>query len=248
MADSRDLPKQDGNDRIAGPGRETGRRLNGRERRLLKQRLASRPDEPVVRRVTQKTPAPWQAKFATLVLLGVLFVSIGAGRFAPKDPADPTPTVPSLAASAVIVHFETSTPAPLVTVTPAPTVPPTMTPTPDPAFAGKVICLDPGHGGSDRGYTRTADAAAPAMEEAVFNLKIALDLRDRLRRLGFAVVITRTADVDVNSAGVDVNGDAETYANLIAKDPQAQFALAQFGEAVKLTELARNRTAAKGGH
>ena len=43
-------------------------------------------------------------------------------------------------------------------------------------------------------------------------------------------------------------GVTERQRNLIARDPQAQFALAQFGEAVKLTELARNRTAAKGGH
>ena len=42
-------------------------------------------------------------------------------------------------------------------------------------------------------------------------------------------------------------GIAERQKNLIAKDPQAQFALAQFGEAVKLTELARNKTATKGG-
>jgi carboxyl-terminal processing protease len=43
-------------------------------------------------------------------------------------------------------------------------------------------------------------------------------------------------------------GVGEAQKNLIAKDPQAQFALAQFGEAVKLTELAKNRTASKGGH
>ena len=42
-------------------------------------------------------------------------------------------------------------------------------------------------------------------------------------------------------------GITERQKNLIAKDPQAQFALAQFGEAVKLTELARTRTSAKGG-
>jgi carboxyl-terminal processing protease len=42
-------------------------------------------------------------------------------------------------------------------------------------------------------------------------------------------------------------GVTERQKNLIAKDPQAQFALAQFGEAVKLTELARNKTASKGG-
>ena len=42
-------------------------------------------------------------------------------------------------------------------------------------------------------------------------------------------------------------GVTERQKNLIAKDPQAQFALTQFGEAVKLTELARTRTSAKGG-
>jgi carboxyl-terminal processing protease len=49
-------------------------------------------------------------------------------------------------------------------------------------------------------------------------------------------------DIDVALFGV-----GEAQKNLIAKDPQAQFALGQFGEAVKLTELARNRTSAKGG-
>ena len=42
-------------------------------------------------------------------------------------------------------------------------------------------------------------------------------------------------------------GANERQKNLFAREPQAQFALAQFGEAVKLTELARNKTATKGG-
>jgi carboxyl-terminal processing protease len=50
-------------------------------------------------------------------------------------------------------------------------------------------------------------------------------------------------EIDVALFGV-----SEAQKNLIAKDPQAQFALAQFPDAVKLTELARNRTASKGGH
>jgi carboxyl-terminal processing protease len=49
-------------------------------------------------------------------------------------------------------------------------------------------------------------------------------------------------DIDVALFGV-----AEAQKNLIGKDPQAQFALSQFGEAVKLTEMAKNRTASKGG-
>ena len=39
-------------------------------------------------------------------------------------------------------------------------------------------------------------------------------------------------DIDLALFGV-----AEARKNLIAKDPQAQFALSQFGDAVKLTEL-----------
>ena len=49
-------------------------------------------------------------------------------------------------------------------------------------------------------------------------------------------------EIDVALFGV-----AEAQKNLIAKDPQTQFALAQFAEAVKLTELAKVRTNAKGG-
>jgi len=42
-------------------------------------------------------------------------------------------------------------------------------------------------------------------------------------------------------------GIGEAQKNLIAKDPQAQFALGQFTDAVKLTELAKLRSGAKGG-
>jgi len=219
MIQSSDAPPPRRSERPTELGRRARRRLNRRERHALKKRSASRAGAPVARRVKPKAPASWQAKLATFLLIGVLFVSIGAGRFATKNGADPTPTIPSLAASAVLVLVETATaPAP-ISVTPQAAVPPTMTPTPNPAFMGKVICLDPGHGGFDRGYARVADANAPAMEEAVVNLEVALDLRNRLRRLGFAVVLTRTTDADVNSAGVDVNGDGETYANLIAAEP-----------------------------
>ena len=43
-------------------------------------------------------------------------------------------------------------------------------------------------------------------------------------------------------------GIGEAQKNLIMKDPQAQFALAQFADAVKLTELTRAKTTSKGGH
>ena len=42
-------------------------------------------------------------------------------------------------------------------------------------------------------------------------------------------------EIDLALFGVD-----EARRNLILQDPQAQFALSQFGEAQRLTELARN--------
>ncbi len=50
-------------------------------------------------------------------------------------------------------------------------------------------------------------------------------------------------EIDVALFGV-----GEAQKNLMMKDPQAQFALAQFGDAVKLTELAKSRAASKGGN
>jgi hypothetical protein len=46
---------------------------------------------------------------------------------------------------------------------------------------------------------------------------------------------------------VAVFGVSEAQKNLIARDPQAQFGLAQFNEAIKLTELARARMNSRGG-
>jgi carboxyl-terminal processing protease len=43
-------------------------------------------------------------------------------------------------------------------------------------------------------------------------------------------------------------GTSEAQKNLVARDPQAQFALTQWPEAIKLTELSKTRTATKGGH
>ena len=49
-------------------------------------------------------------------------------------------------------------------------------------------------------------------------------------------------DIDLALFGVE-----EARRNLIAKDPQAQFALQQFPEAERLTELARNTPRGGGG-
>lgn len=177
-----------------------------------------------VRRVNrQKQGSKWWTKAAMVGLFAVLLGSVGAGRFLGADPS-PTPIAAVAATpSELAAVFLTPSPTPTETPTPTPTHTPTPspTPTPNPRYIGKVVCLDPGHGGSDRGFTREANDVAPAMEEAYYNLAYARAVRSRLETLGFTVVMTRDDDVDVNAAGVDVNGDGKTYANLIDKDPVA---------------------------
>ena len=54
-------------------------------------------------------------------------------------------------------------------------------------LTGKIIALDPGHGGHP-------GAVANGVREADVNLAVALKLRDKLTAMGAAVVMTRTAD------------------------------------------------------
>jgi N-acetylmuramoyl-L-alanine amidase len=77
----------------------------------------------------------------------------------------------------------------------------------------QTVCIDPGHGGSDRGRVREADALFPLLEEAEYTLIQGLQLRDRLEARGYVVVMTRTTDTDVNANEADVNGDGKTKAD-----------------------------------
>ncbi len=60
----------------------------------------------------------------------------------------------------------------------------------DKPLLGRVIVLDAGHGGSDRG----ASGANSEDFEAALNLKIVLDAREKLESLGATVVLTREDD------------------------------------------------------
>jgi N-acetylmuramoyl-L-alanine amidase len=64
-------------------------------------------------------------------------------------------------------------------------------------LAGMTIVVDAGHGGTDPG----ALGFIPSKNEADLNLDIALALRTRLREMGANVVMTRTADVFVQTPG-----------------------------------------------
>jgi N-acetylmuramoyl-L-alanine amidase len=191
----------------------------------LRERYEERRTVPApVRRVNrQRQGSKWWTKAAVIGLFAVLLGSVGAGRFLGGG-ATPTPTsTPTSEPTQLAAVFLTPSPTPTLppTETPTPEPSPTPTATPNPAYVGKVVCLDPGHGGSDRGFQREDDGVAPAMEEAFYNLAYARAVRSRLQALGFTVVMTRDSDIDVNASGADVNGDGKTYANLIDKDKAA---------------------------
>lgn len=203
------------------------RRHSRNERERLKGKYEQRYSAPLppIRAKPQRQSGTRWTMVAVIGLFAVLIGSIGAGRLFTPDPTPtPTPTA-TMPAIAVVGTIELLTPTATSTVpptsTPNVTPSPTATPTPDPRFIGKIVCLDPGHGGSDRGYRREADEIAPEMEEAFYNLAFAKSLRSRLENLGFTVVLTRDSDTDVNASGADVNGDGKTYANLVKTDPTA---------------------------
>lgn len=66
-----------------------------------------------------------------------------------------------------------------------------------PRIGGGVICIDPGHGGSDKGAMNRALGVC----EADVTLDICLRLNDILKREGWNVVMTRSDDRDVSWAG-----------------------------------------------
>jgi N-acetylmuramoyl-L-alanine amidase len=206
------------------PPLEGGRRkLSSAEREQLRERHSVRRTPPASpRRAAQPARRRgWWSKGVLFGLFAILVGSIGAGRyFGGEAEVSATPTAAATATAAqvafvpsppVILLTPTATDTPIPTDTPSPTPTITPSPTPNPAFVGKVICLDPGHGGSDRGFTREADEVAPAMEEAVVTLELAKALKPRLEALGFTVVLTRDSDTDVNASSADVNGDELTY-------------------------------------
>ncbi|WP_425057830.1 hypothetical protein SCACP_23940 [Sporomusa carbonis] len=82
-------------------------------------------------------------------------------------------------------------------------------------LAGKVICLDPGHGGSDPG----AIGSTGTMEKDN-TLAIALLLREKLEKNGATVVMTRDADSD--AAHADASAGEELAARVeIANQAEA---------------------------
>ena len=143
----------------------------------------------------------------TLLILGLTVLAFAGGRLfgrveepdigAPVETVAQTVPAPELAAVAPELTPVVETPMAL----PATFVRP------------PVVCLDPGHGGEDRGFSRFFENDIPAMEEAMLVLEQAWDLEARLQQRGYKVVMTRETDTAVNVDGRDVNGDGRTAAH-----------------------------------
>ena len=81
-----------------------------------------------------------------------------------------------------------------------------------PGLAGKTICLDPGHGGPDRG------AAGPkGLQEKAVNLAVALKAAELLQAAGARVVLTRSTDSQVGPPGCRESEELEARVQVAVK-------------------------------
>ncbi|MCX7598778.1 MAG: N-acetylmuramoyl-L-alanine amidase [Armatimonadetes bacterium] len=81
-----------------------------------------------------------------------------------------------------------------------------------PGLSGKTICLDPGHGGRDRG------AAGPnGLQEKAVNLAIAVKAAELLRAAGARVVLTRSTDTQVGPPGCKESEELEARVQVAIK-------------------------------
>jgi N-acetylmuramoyl-L-alanine amidase len=143
----------------------------------------------------------------TLLILGLTVLAFAGGRLFGRVEEPATGAQPETSAQTV----------PALELAPAaPTVEPVVeTPVSLPATFARapIVCLDPGHGGEDRGFSRFFENDIPGMEEAMLTLEQAWDLEARLQQRGYKVVMTRETDTAVNADGRDVNGDGRTAAH-----------------------------------
>lgn len=163
-------------------------------------------------------------KVIALVLIAVFFLTVTPlyhAEAAPVQAADITKTLtsPSLLAGEgslieklfsflfekVLSPFNSSN----TTVPSTVPIPKPETPSPAPVtnagiLRGKVIVVDPGHGGSNPG------AVANGLRESDNNLSISLKLRDKLTQAGAKVIMTRDSDRTVAPEGSSLGQELVT--------------------------------------
>lgn len=77
---------------------------------------------------------------------------------------------------------------------------------------GKVIVVDPGHGGNNPGAIANGDV------EADNNLAVGLKLQDRLRQAGATVVMTRDSDRNVNPNAATLSAELQARLDIAEKN------------------------------
>jgi N-acetylmuramoyl-L-alanine amidase len=212
------------------PG-SSGRRLTDDERRQLAERRRlrdggafqeSEAPRPATTRAGLSKPAPRMPRrrrqstvrsggivaLGAVLLTGLVILVLAGGRlFGAPGRFDgdagaanlPAAAFPAPQASPPGFAAIDSTPA-----TAAPTVPAVA------QGRAPIVCLDPGHGGSDRGFMRAPFGVLPSMNEADMVLRLGWDLESRLKQDGLTVVMTRRTDTSVAADNEDVNGDGKT--------------------------------------
>src|SRR5215211_1006219 len=161
---------------------------------------------PKTRRETQ-VRSPGITVGGTLLILILTVLAFAGGRlFGRVSEPSPTPPVAAFVQASVA-------PTPDAPVVPTATVPVTPYPLPSTFARAPIVCLDPGHGGSDRGFQRVDADGNLVMEEEPFDLEQAWALKARLEQHSYQVVMTRETDAAVNLEGRDVNGDGRTAAH-----------------------------------
>jgi N-acetylmuramoyl-L-alanine amidase len=135
-----------------------------------------------------KTDQPWaKAGMITVVNGGDLAKELG---LISSEALEPEPLSPSQ-----------------VMVKPVPSFGPCQLPAPTRGAPGRpIIALDPGHGGTEIGSTARFGDGFTLAEKAA-NLQIGHRTAALLREAGFGVVMTRTADTQVNVGRCDATGD-----------------------------------------
>jgi N-acetylmuramoyl-L-alanine amidase len=189
-------------------GRRTG---NGGGESSLPPGTRSTSGRPVPRMPKSRPETQVRSKgmtvAGTLLILGLTVLAFAGGRlFGRVEEPDTSPPVETAAQTM---------PAPELAAAVSELTAVIETPIALPATFERppIVCLDPGHGGEDRGFARFFENDIPAMEESVLVLEHAWDLEARLQQRGYTVIMTRETDTAVNVDGKDVNGDGRTAAH-----------------------------------
>src|SRR5215216_4950108 len=192
-----------------GTGSPWGRRRpaprSPRSRANTSRRVPTMPKPP---RETQ-VRSPGITVAGALLIVALTVLAFAGGRLFGRVP-EPTPTAQTVGQPPVATAPQQQTQA---LIAPTASVPKTPIPLPATFARAPIVCLDPGHGGADRGFTRVDANGVLTMEEEPLDLQQAWELKARLEHHSYRVVMTRETDAAVNIEGEDVNGDGRTAAH-----------------------------------